>query len=124
LTASRIDPSNAQWSGLRAAILVEKGDGTGAVEALTQAIARSPSDLEWRLRRAEVELADKTYVAAADDYQTVLKSKPDDRRVVLGLARALIGQDLGPSARVLLDEWMRKHPEDGEAAALRENIKH
>jgi O-antigen ligase/tetratricopeptide (TPR) repeat protein len=123
LTASRIDPSNAQWSGLRAAILVEKGDGTGAVEALTQAIALSPSDLEWRLRRAEVELADKTYVAAADDYQTVQKSKPDDRRVVLGLARALAGQNLGPSARILLDEWLRKHPEDGEAAAFRDEQK-
>ncbi|MBV8881350.1 MAG: tetratricopeptide repeat protein [Planctomycetaceae bacterium] len=122
-TAARIDPSTATWPALRGDILAEKGERLAAVEAYTAALALAPAELEWRVRRGFVELADKTCAAAADDFQAVLKSRPKDRRVTLGLARALIGQDLLPSARVLLDEWLRRSPDDAEAAALRETTK-
>jgi len=122
-TATRIDPTQAQWPALRGAILAEKGDRLAAVEAYTQALSLAPAELEWKIRRGFVELADKTYASAADDFQSVLKSRPKDRTVTMGLAQALMGQDLLPSARVLLDEWLSKHPDDAEAAALREGTK-
>jgi O-antigen ligase/tetratricopeptide (TPR) repeat protein len=122
VTAQRVDPSNAQWAALRGAILEAKGDRVGAVEAYTDAYGLAPSELEWRLRRGLVELADKTYVSAADDLREVLRSRPDDRRVVLGLAQALAGQEQASSARILLDGWLRKHPDDGSAAALRDSL--
>lgn len=118
-TAARVDPSNSQWPALKGDVLAEKGERLAAIEAYTAALALAPSELEWRVRRGFVALADKTYVAAADDFQAVLRSRPQDRRVTLGLARALIGQELQPSARVLLDEWLRKNPDDGEAIELR-----
>jgi len=122
-TAARIDPAQAQWPALRAAILAENGDRMAAVEAYTQALSLAPAELEWKIRRGFVELADKTYASAADDFQSVLKSRPKDRSVTLGLAQALMGQDLLPSARVLLDEWLSKHPDDADAAALRDATK-
>jgi tetratricopeptide (TPR) repeat protein len=121
-TASRVDPANAQWAALRGAVLEAKGERTAAVEAYTAACALAPSELEWRLRRGLVELADKTYASAADDLRAVQRSRPDDRRAALGLAQALAGQDQAASARILLDDWLRKHPDDGAAAALRNSL--
>jgi O-antigen ligase/tetratricopeptide (TPR) repeat protein len=122
VTASRVDPSNAQWAVLRGMILEAKGDRIGAVEAYTTACGLEPSELEWRLFRGLVELADKTYESAAADLQEVLRSRPKDRRAALGLARALAGQGQASSARILLDDWLRKEPGDGEAAALRDSL--
>jgi O-antigen ligase/tetratricopeptide (TPR) repeat protein len=121
-TATQVDPSNAQWAALRGSILEAKGDRVGAVEAYTTACGLAPAELEWRLRRGLVELADKTYVSAAEDLGVVMRSRPDDRRAVLGLVQALAGQGQTSSARILLDEWLRKHPEDGYAASLRDSL--
>ena len=122
VTASRVDPANAQWPGLRGAILEAKGDRVGAVEAYTAASSLAPSDLDWRLRRAVVELAEKTYASAADDFRAVLRSRPQDRVAALGLARSLAGSGQTSSARMALDDWLRKHSDDAEAAALREGL--
>jgi tetratricopeptide (TPR) repeat protein len=122
VTASRVDPSNPQWPGLRGTILEAKGDRVGAVEAFTAACGLAPSDLDWRLRRALVELADKTYAAAADDFREVLRSRPQDRTAALGLARSFAGLGQSSSARIHLDDWLRKHPDDGEASALRDSL--
>ena len=121
-TACRIDPTNPSWPGLRGDILGEQGERLRAVEAYTQALALAPADLEWKVRRAYVELADKTYKSAADDFEAALKSRPRDRRLVLGLAQALAGQDLFPSARVLLDEWLARNPGDAEAKSFRDAL--
>ncbi len=122
VTAQRVDPVNASWPALRGSILEAKGDRVGAVEAYTVACALNPAELEWRLRRAQVELADKTYAAAAADFQEVVRSRPRDRRAVLGLARAQVGQGLTSHARILLEEWLRRNPDDAEATALREAL--
>jgi O-antigen ligase/tetratricopeptide (TPR) repeat protein len=121
-TASRVDPANPQWPGLKGAILESKGNLVGAVEAYTAACGLAPSDLEWRRRRALVEIADKTYAAAAEDFRDVLRSRPEDRQSALGLARALAGQGQSDRARIALDDWLRKHPQDAEAAALRDSL--
>jgi O-antigen ligase/tetratricopeptide (TPR) repeat protein len=121
-TASRVDPSNAQWAALRGSIFDAKGDRIRAVEAYTVACGLAPSELQWRLRRGLVELADKTFESAAADLQEVLRSRPKDRQAALGLARALAGQGQTASARILLDDWLGKEPGDAEAAALRDAL--
>jgi tetratricopeptide (TPR) repeat protein len=121
-TAARIDPAKASWAGLRAEILEAKGDRVSAVEAYSAACALEPSELGWRLRRGLLELADKTYVAAADDLREVLRSRPQDRAATLGLARALAGQGQTSSAGILLDDWLRKHASDAEAQDLRDAL--
>jgi O-antigen ligase len=122
ITASRIDPVNAQWPGLQGAIFEAKGDRVAAIEAYTAACVLAPSDLDWRLRRGLAELADKTYVSAAEDLKEVLRSRPDDSQTAIGLIRALAGQGQNSTARIHLDDWLRKHPEDQEAEYLRESL--
>jgi len=121
-TAARIDPATSAWPGLCGDVLASKGERLAAVEAYTRALALAPDEIDWKVRRGFVELADKTYASAADDFQSVLKSRPQDRRLVMGLAQALAGQDLFPSARILLDDWVRRHPDDAEAAAYRDSL--
>ncbi|MBI3857679.1 MAG: O-antigen ligase family protein [Planctomycetes bacterium] len=123
VTAARIDPANAEWPALRGAILEAKGDRVGAVEAYTAACALAPAELEWRLRRGLVELADKTYVAAAEDLRQVLRSRPQDRQAALGLARALAGQGQTSSAIIVLGDWIRSHPADLEAINLKGSMR-
>ncbi len=122
-TASRVDPTNALWAARRAQILHAKGDRVAAVEAWTEACALAPAELEWRLGRGYTELAEKTYVAAAEDFKEVLKSRPDDRGATLALVQALEGQGQSASARILADEWLRKHPDDAGARALRDSLR-
>ncbi len=117
--AERIDPQSGRWSALKAEILLSKGDPLTAYDAYTEAIRRNPADLDPRLRRAELSLQQRTYQSAADDFREVRRSRPDDRRATLGLARALLGLTQKDSARALLDEWLVKHPQDVEADALR-----
>lgn len=121
-TAQRVDPGNAEWAGSRGVILTAKGDRVGAVEAYTAACALDPSAIRWLLLRGEVELLDKTYAAAAEDFRVVLRSLPKERRAALGLARALIGLSQHSSARIQLDDWIRMHPDDADAAVLRDGL--
>lgn len=119
LTAERIEPSNAAWSALKGEILLAKGDGLSALEALTEASRKAPAELNYRLRRAELALGERTFQAAADDFREVLRSRPGERRALLGLARALLGLGQKDAARVLLDEWLARNPKDVEAERLR-----
>ncbi len=119
VTAERIDPSNGAWTALKAEILAAKGDELGAMEGLTEALRKSPTELNYKLRRAQLASSQKAYQSAAEDFREVLRSRPGDRATVLGLARALLGAGQKDSARLLLDEWLGKHPADAEAEALR-----
>jgi len=47
---------------------------------------------------------------------------PQKASAALGLARALAGQGQTSSARILLDDWLRKEPADAEASALRDAL--
>jgi tetratricopeptide (TPR) repeat protein len=124
LTATRIDPSNAQWFALRGEIQLAKGDRVAALEAYTSACTLAPTELQWRFARGLVELEDQAYVAAAEDLQEVLLSHPKHREATLGLARALAGQGKIPTSRLLLDEWLKEQPDDGAAKALRDILPH
>ncbi len=117
--AERIAPADGRWSAMKAEILVAKGDLLAAYEAYTEALTRGPAELEYRLRRGELAARQRTWESAAEDFREVLRSRPDERRAVLGLARALIGLTQKESAKILLDEWLSRHPQDAEAEQLR-----
>jgi O-antigen ligase/tetratricopeptide (TPR) repeat protein len=121
-TAARIDPARADWDGLRAGMLAAKGERLAAVEAYTAARSKDPARLEWTLRRGLLLLEDRTYGAAADDLRDVLRSDPSNRTARLGLVRAEAALGRKESARIQLEEWLRRHPGDAEAKAFLENL--
>lgn len=122
-TASRIDLISAEWPALCGEILAAKGERTAAIESYSEACARAPAEIDWKLQRALLLLEDRTFAAAAGEFREVLRSRPTERRAVLGLSRALAGQSQTSTARMLLDDWLRNHPTDTEAAELRTTLK-
>jgi O-antigen ligase/tetratricopeptide (TPR) repeat protein len=120
--ACRIDLANAAWQALRGDILCAKGDRLSAVEAYSEAISRSPMALAYREARGWAYLELRMFDLAAEEFKTSLRSKPLERSLVAGLARSLVGLGQASSARLLLDEFLRKCPGDVEMHSFRDTL--
>jgi tetratricopeptide (TPR) repeat protein/O-antigen ligase len=121
--AARIDPSKADWAGLKGDILAAQGRPLEAMEAYTAARALAPDSLEWALRRGRLALQERAYDVAAGDLGEVLRSRPEDRGARLGLAQAEAGRGRTDTAIILLEEWLARNPGDAAARALRQSIR-
>ncbi|HYE97609.1 MAG TPA: O-antigen ligase family protein [Planctomycetota bacterium] len=120
--AERMDPLNASWTALRADILAAKGDRRSAIEAMTQALSKAGA-LRFRERRAQWALAEEAWGLAEQDFAEILRLRPDDRPATLGLSRVLLATGRRERARVLLDAWLGRRPDDAEAKRLRESAR-
>ena len=118
-TAERVDPLNAAWTALKADVLAARGERRSAIEALTEALGKT-SDLGPRERRGRLAIEEGAWPLAEQDFTEILRLKPGDRGATLGLARVFLETDRRGRARVVLDGWLAKHPEDAEAKRLRE----
>jgi tetratricopeptide (TPR) repeat protein len=121
--AARIEPDGANWHAIRAQALRARGDRMAAVEAWTEAIRRAPRELSHRMSRGLLYEELELHGPAADDFQEVLRSRPDDRAAVVGLSRAMAAQGEAAGARRVLDAWLSRHPEDAEIRRLKDSIK-
>jgi O-antigen ligase len=110
--ASRIDLASASWSELKGDVLRAKGERLSATEAYTEAIAKAPMELAYRESRGWTFLELKMWDPAAEDFKTALRSRPADRSLVLGLAQSLVGLGHVDRARILVDDYLRKSPDD------------
>lgn len=118
--AARIDPRDASHLALAAEIQEAKGDAIAALEAWAAALAAAPAHPEFLLRRAALSLREGLADQAADDYRSVLSSRPAHRAATLGLARALLSAGRGAEALGVLDAWLAQEPGDAEAVKLKE----
>ncbi len=91
-------------------------DLTGAVRAIDRALNFDPSDLDLRLRAAELSLENNAYGPAIDHLRRVLAVRPDDVRVLtdLGAAYDLKGDER--QAQSFLDRALTLDP--GNRAAM------
>lgn len=92
-------------------------DLPGAVRAIDRALHFDPSDLDLRLRAAELSLEDEAYGPAIDHLRRVLAVRPDDVRALidLGTAYDLKGDDR--QAQSTLERALTIEP--GHRAAMR-----
>jgi O-antigen ligase/tetratricopeptide (TPR) repeat protein len=120
--ACRIDPGRADWHALLAAVLRAKGERLAAAESYSEALVLSPMNLDYRGARGGTYLELRMFEPALKDFQEVLRSRPQDRGVILGLAQAMAGVGKTDAARILLEDYLRKAPEDAEAEALRKSL--
>ncbi len=121
--ASRIEPLGPAWHALRGDVLRARGRRMEAAEAYGEAIRAAPMELGYRMARASTYLELEMPSPAAEDFREILRSRPDDRRAVLGLARALLALGNRASARIVLDGFLSRLPGDAEAKRLRESIR-
>ncbi|NUN48100.1 MAG: ATP phosphoribosyltransferase, partial [Candidatus Brocadiae bacterium] len=92
----------------------------GVNPAWAAALAAAPAHPEFLLRRAALSLREGLADQAADDYRSVLSSRPAHRAATLGLARALLSAGRGAEALGVLDAWLAQEPGDAEAVKLKE----
>jgi cytochrome c-type biogenesis protein CcmH/NrfG len=118
--ARRTDPSRAEWAVLAGDAQRAAGRLEGALEAYVEAVRLSPFDVGLLLKRASLYAQMRLFSSAAEDYRQALRSRPGDREVILGLARALADANDRPGARRVLEEYLRANPSDGEAASIRD----
>jgi hypothetical protein len=62
------------------------------------------------------------YEPALKDFQEVLRSRPQDRGVIVGLARTHLGLGNTDRARLLLEDYLRKNPGDSEVEAFMKSL--
>jgi len=120
--AARIDLANASWAALKGDVLRAKGERLSATEAYTEALAKAPMELAYREARGWTYLELRMWDPAAEDFKAALRSRPADRSLVLGLAQALVGLGQSASARLLLDDFLRKSPEDPGMRGYRDSL--
>lgn len=121
--AARMDPLEPAWWALQGEILAARGDRLAAAEAYGEALRRAPSRADLRVRRGDLYAGLSMWALAADDYREVLALRPQDRGVLLALARALSASGDVPAARRALEGWLRAHPDDAEARRLLESLR-
>lgn len=122
-TAIMIEPMEAAHWALKAEILTAAGRLPEAMEALYSASARDRGSVRHLVKLAELHEAQDMHAAAADDYRDARRLRPDDRGLVLKLARALQASGDLPAARRELDLWLRRHPDDEAVTRARERLK-
>jgi tetratricopeptide (TPR) repeat protein len=110
-TLRRLEPKEARWPHLEAAILAQFGrmDEARAREAVATVLA--PRYLAARLRLGDELLKSNQTKAAFSSYEEALKIAPDDPYASLGEAKCNITDGKWEAARESLDGAIRKHPD-------------
>ncbi len=121
-TAARIDPAAAAWPALEAEFRAAKGDRTGALHVLTEALARPAREPTLHLARAGHASALGMHALAADDYRAALRFLPGDRGLTIALARSLVAAGDPAGARRTMDAFLASYPEDEAARAFRKSL--
>jgi tetratricopeptide (TPR) repeat protein len=121
--ARRTDPLNPEWVALTAELLRGDRQLEKALESYMEAVRLTPLDLDLRLRRASLYGEMKLWSSAADDYGEVLRARPADHDVALGLAQCRIAMGDRQEARRLLEDVLRRRPEDAAALRMLESLK-
>ena len=98
------------------------GDLHEAIDAVSQAIARSPGDAALFLRRAELRRMHGEWPGAEADYAEAGKRMPDMEVVAFGVAQMRLAQGREREALRLLDGFLAKCPDHAGAHAVRAGL--
>lgn len=121
--AARIDPATSAWHALKGDVLRAQGKRLDATDSYTEAIARSPLELGYRLTRGTIYSELGMHGPASDDYREALRSRPQDRGLVFALARSLVAGGQSASARRVLEDYLSRVADDAEAKRFRDSIR-
>lgn len=135
----RVEPREARWAHLQAAIAAEFGRMDAALPAEERAVQLAPVYLPARLRLGDILLKSNQTERATKVYAEALKIESGNPYALLGLAKCDLARRDWDAAREHLRENVKRHPDfvgalsllvtvsehfgdDREAAALRSAI--
>jgi tetratricopeptide (TPR) repeat protein len=109
-TAARLDPENGEHVLSQAAITEERGDFQGAVDLYSQALSRSHSSVEIRLKRAAALTKGNRFEESLKDCTGAIESEPSSAAGYICRAEVYLRQrQVGPAVSEL-DQAMRLNP--------------
>ena len=113
--------SMASWQPALEEVIARFGMRTDAYElaqaAADRAVSRSGGQLRWRELQGEVLIASEQYAAARDIYQALIRERPNDSSLYVGLGAAQLGlMDTG-GALVAFNTALLINPESASAQA-------
>lgn len=106
-----IQPREARWPHLQAAILADFGRTDEALPLRRRAARLAPDYLPALLREGDVLLKANLPADAQAAYETVLRKIPDEPYALLGLARCALARDDWTAARAHLQAALRQNPD-------------
>ncbi len=115
------EPENAEALALRGTAWQGLRHTEAALADYREAVALDPAQDEARLRLADLLLAGRPREALGH-FRQLRERQPDNRDVLLGLARCLIALDDVEEARQLLDDLLAQRPDDAQALTERGRI--
>lgn len=92
------------------------------IESLREALSYSPDNVPLRCHLGELLLERKEFEEAEKEFLRALKSKHDDERALLGVARAYHGQGKNGAGLAALDEALRSPCPAGEIYFLQARL--
>lgn len=116
-TAADLAPDEVKYQRQLGELLLSGGDAESARAVLLQAVERAPTDPVARLDAAHACLACGD-VAAADVLREWRQWRPDDDTLRCQLAELLARAGNVPDALELLEDLVRRHPDDVGACLL------
>ncbi len=112
-----LQPDNPQALYLEGLVWLDYlHDRAAAVDCYRRVLELDPDHEEARLGLAVAQLMGKDFAGAAEHFQHLLRSQPDNLRLQVGLAECLDGLDRTAEAVRLVDEVLAQQP--GFVAAL------
>jgi tetratricopeptide (TPR) repeat protein len=107
----QLQPGDARWPHLEACILAEFGRIDEARPLAEKAVSLAPDYTPARLRLGNLFLKANQPGPAVETYQQVLKQDPGDPYALLGLARCALARNDWTTARELLQQALKSHPD-------------
>ncbi|GEM_PF-5654002 len=99
-------------------IYEHKGEIKKALKLYDKYLSRHPEDLTVQYRKLDDEISLKLYDEAIKTGNLILKSNPDDKKVILSLAQIYFAQNNWDEAGKLLGSYLNSSPEDYRVATL------
>lgn len=103
-------PRLAEVQGVRALLLLDKGEVARAAIEATQALSADPSQYEAAIVRGTVALWDRHVDESQAAFEQVLRVDPDSGRALLGLGQCRMLRADVPSARTALERAVTEMP--------------
>jgi predicted Zn-dependent protease len=93
------------------------------IEEVTRHIQREPRNAELYLKRAELYRIHREWDSASSDYQKARNLDPKLETVDFLAGRMLLESEKFEQARILLDRYLSKHPDEPEPLLVRARVK-
>lgn len=120
--ALQIDPRNLPARLMRSTALAAVGNKEQARKELAETLKEYPNSREAHVQIGLLDLDEKRYQDAENEYRQLYQQNPDEIRAIQGLAETYAKEGQVPKAIDLLQKELAKHPERAEIRMMLGNL--